>query len=158
MHKANHRCTSLTVPCSADFCPKQIKLIRLQVLLKPAQSAIQIRVRNSSIVRATIISAGASLLANFKLLWLTRISHSHLLHGGQVVGWLRRTAQFDPQRIDNTLPVKLFVLLASQPLTTAHDEVSEKCGLVHGCAVETVPTSLCSIRYSDPYVAHSVCT
>ena len=60
---------------------------------------------------------------------LTRISHTFLLHDGQVLAWLRQTAQFDPQRMHNTHPVKLLVFLARQGLTIARDEKCEKSGL-----------------------------
>jgi len=60
---------------------------------------------------------------------LARISHTFLLHGGQVLTWLRQTAQFDPQCINNTYLVKLIVILARQGLTTARDEKCEKSGL-----------------------------
>ena len=60
---------------------------------------------------------------------LARISHTLLLHGGQVPAWLRQTAQFNPPRISNTYPVKLLVFLAGQALTTARDEECEKSGL-----------------------------
>ena len=56
--------------------------------------------------------------------YLARISHTFLLRGGQVLAWLRQTARFDPQCINNTYPVKLIALyqetgLASQRLTIA---------------------------------------
>ncbi len=59
---------------------------------------------------------------------------SLLLRGGQVLAWLRQTAQFalvqeTGQRINNMPPVKLLVFLASQGLTTARDEVNEISGL-----------------------------
>jgi hypothetical protein len=60
---------------------------------------------------------------------LARISHTFLLRGGQVLAWLRQTAQFDPQCMDNTYPVKLIVFLARQGLTTARDEKCEKSRL-----------------------------
>ena len=41
----------------------------------------------------------------------------------------RQTAQFDPHRINNTYPVELIVVLASEPLTTARDETHEIFGL-----------------------------
>ncbi|MEO2045574.1 MAG: hypothetical protein ABGX16_03250 [Pirellulales bacterium] len=58
-----------------------------------------------------------------------RISHTFLLRVGQVLAWLRQTAQFDLQCINNTFPVKLLVFLASQGLTTARDEKCEKSRL-----------------------------
>ena len=60
---------------------------------------------------------------------LAHISHTFLLRGGQVLAWLRQTAQFDPQCMNNTYPVKLLVFLARQGLTTARDEKCEKSGL-----------------------------
>ena len=60
---------------------------------------------------------------------LAHISHTFLLRGDQVLAWPRQTAQFDPQCINNTYPVKLLVFLARQGLTTARDEKCEKSGL-----------------------------
>jgi hypothetical protein len=67
---------------------------------------------------------------------LARISHTFLLRGGQVLAWLRQTAQFDPQCINNTYPVQLIVFLARQGLTTARDEKCEKSGLATPVRIE----------------------
>ncbi len=51
-----------------------------------------------------------------RVLLLARISHTFLLRGGQVLAWLRQTAQFalyqkTGQRMQNTYLVKLIVFL-----------------------------------------------
>ena len=45
---------------------------------------------------------------------LAHISHTFLLRGGQVLAWPCQTAQFDPQCINNTYPVKLLALVSSK--------------------------------------------
>ena len=60
---------------------------------------------------------------------LARIFHEPSAARPQVFLWPRLTAQFDPQRIDNTLPVELLGFLAREPLATARDEIHEICGL-----------------------------
>ena len=63
---------------------------------------------------------------------LARIFHPPSAARPQVALWPRQTAQFDPQRINNTLPVELIVFLAREPLAAARDEVDEISGLAAG--------------------------
>ncbi|MEO2049615.1 MAG: hypothetical protein ABGX16_23910 [Pirellulales bacterium] len=60
---------------------------------------------------------------------IAHISHTFLLRGGQILAWLRQTAQFDHQCMNNTYLAKWLVFLARQGLTTARDEKCEKSGL-----------------------------
>jgi len=60
---------------------------------------------------------------------LTRIFHELFAARPQMFLWPRPTTQFDPQRIDNTLPVELLGFLARESLATARDEIHEICGL-----------------------------